>query len=321
MKTKVKARALVIFLLAALMLLSSCGNAIESYKAAEASYKAGDLEAAAEQYTAAYNASKMDLGMSKVNKDVIAIAYVGKVLGPQGSFLEGAKILEGVDTSNESVKKAVDELYKKYPYLGMSVEGAVVEFGTWEQEPDKAGEEPIEWVVLKVDKNSDHPKALLLSTKVIGSIASRSRTEGNTSYAKSDVHGWCEIEFYKTLNGDENIKGKILMINVHTEPSSAGVDSGEDVEAHVFAPSIQDIEEYLDNDTFRDYIRAQGTPAIKASKYKTKVTSKGFAGYWLRNAGESEGFASAVTDKGEVIEGSSTYASHGVRPMMWVSLG
>ena len=51
------------------------------------------------------------------------------------------------------------------------------------------------------------------------------------------------------------------------------------------------------------------------------MTNKGYAGYWLRNAGESEGFASAVTDKGEIVEGSSMSSSHGIRPMMWIKLG
>ena len=271
----------------------------------------------AKDYAGAYSASKMAWFMAKSDKDVVAIGYVDNVLCKEGKYLEGARILAKVDQDVNA--KALEKVYKDNPYLGMCVEGAVVQFATWEQDGDNSSEEPIEWVVLEVDTGSQ-PKALLLSTKVIGSISARSKTEGNTSYALSDIHGWCETDFYNTISFDESIKGKILMINVHTEPSSTGVDSGEDVKAHVFAPSLQDIQKYLQgNEEMEQYIRAEGTPAIK--KAGSKVTSKGFSGYWLRNAGESEGFASAVTDKGDVIEGSGMSSSHGVRPMMWVSLG
>ncbi|MBQ3865770.1 MAG: hypothetical protein II776_02625 [Clostridia bacterium] len=271
----------------------------------------------AKDYEGAYNSAKMGWFMNKSDKDVITIGYVGNVLCPEGKYMEGAEVLKSVDA--EAKAKDLEKLYKVNPYLGMCVEGAVVEFGTWEQDGDNSGEEPVEWVVLDVVKG-DQPMALLLSTKVIGFTNVRSKTDGNTSYALSEIHGWCEVDFYKTFNANETVKGRILQVNVHTDPSSAGIDSGEDVNAHAFAPSLQDINTYLKgNPDLEKYIAAQGTATIK--KQGAKVTNSGAAGYWLRNAGESEGFASAVTAKGEVVEGSGMSSSHGIRPMMWVSLG
>ena len=297
--------ALIAIVLVVIAFISGSG-AVSKYKAKD--------------YDGAYKASRMAWFMAKSDKDLVTIGYVGNVLCEEGEYLKGAKLLKGVD--QEANKKVLSDLYKAHPFLGMGIPGAIVEFMSYDQDGDNSALEPIEWIVLTVDESSDTPKALLLSKKVIGSIDSRSKKDGNTSYANSNIHEWCESSFYNDIimGVDKKITDCILNVTVHTEPSSTGVDSGEDVKAHVFAPSLQDIEQYLQNDeAMAEYIRAEGTAAAKINK--TKVTNKGYAGYWLRNAGESEGFASAVTDKGEIVEGSSMSSSHGIRPMMWIKLG
>lgn len=242
-----------------------------------------------------------------------------QALCEEGKFLKASQILESVRTEDPELIKTAKKLYKTYPLLKCKA-GETISFATIEQDADPSAEEPIEWIVLAVEEG-DQPMALLLSKKVIGSISARSKSDGNMSYANSNIHEWCESDFYSSIcMGNDDVKKVILMTEVSTEPSSTGVDSGEPVKAHAFAPSVQDIEKYLaNNEALAEMIRAEGTPAVKNKG--TKVTNKGFAGYWLRNAGESEGFASAVTDKGDVIEGSGMSSAHGVRPMIWVKLG
>ena len=63
------------------------------------------------------------------------------------------------------------------------------------------------------------------------------------------------------------------------------------------------------------------TAAEYTEAVKDKVSKKkGFANYWLRNAGE-KGFCSAVTYEGKITEGSSASSNYGIRPMMWVKIG
>ena len=219
-----------------------------------------------------------------------------QALCQEGKFLQAAKILEAVRTDDPEIIKTAKKLYQDYPLLQCK-QGEIITFGTIEQDGDTSGEEPIEWIVLSVDEGSQ-PMALLLSKKVIGSISARSKTEGNMSYANSNIHEWCESDFYSSIcMGNDDVKKAILMTEISTEPSSTGVDSGDPVKAHVFAPSIQDIEQYLKgNEELEQYIRAEDTAAVKANKTK-------------------------VTNKGEIIEGSSMSSAHGIRPMMWIKLG
>lgn len=272
----------------------------------------------AKEYDGAYSASKLAFFMDAKSKKAITKDYVINVVYKDGDVLKGADILAGLSFTDEELEK----IYEKAPLLAMTKVGNVAKFATWEQDGDTSAEEPLEWVVLDTVLDGDTPRALLMSKAAFGASVF-SRDSKNTTYSSSMLNSFCESDFYLSVNSDDAVKGKILKVNIKTEDSKAGMDSGDDVQVHAFAPSREDVEKYLintDNETLKSFLIAEGTPALKKNGFR--VSTNGVTGYWLRNAGEAVGFVSSVTNKGEIVEGSTVSSTaNGVRVCMWVKLG
>ena len=215
----------------------------------------------AKDYAAAYNNSKLALFMSAGDKNVIKEAYVKEVLCKEEKYFTAAEILEKSSMTEE--KK--NEIYASNPALALCKEGQIVKFGKYESDNNAAnGPEDVEWIVLEVTKENGKARALLLSKDIIGAPGGWNKTDGNTFYSASNLHDWCESDFYLTFTMyDASLKDKILKMKVATADSSTGVDSGEDVAAHAYAPAKEDLDKYLTGDLAK-YIIASPTASAKA---------------------------------------------------------
>ncbi len=275
----------------------------------------------AKNYADAYSNSKLALFMSGADKNVIKEAYIKEVLCKEEKFFTAAEILESSNMTEE--KK--NEIYAANPSLALCKEGQVVKFGKYEADNNAAnGPEDIEWIVLEVTKENGKARALLLSKDIVGAPGGWNKVDGNTFYSASNLHDWCENDFFISFTMyDASLKGKILKMNIETKDSSAGVDSGEAVQAHVYAPAKEDLDKYLTGDLAK-YINASPTASAKAAG----VTAYGkdqTAQYYLRNVGNFENnaqWASGIDKKGAFNEGlAMSGSSTGARVCINVNLG
>ncbi|MBR7164957.1 MAG: hypothetical protein IKD18_01640, partial [Clostridia bacterium] len=275
----------------------------------------------AKDYAAAYNNSKLALFMSADDKNVIKEAYVKEVLCKEEKYFTAAEILEKSSMTEE--KK--NEIYASNPALALCKEGQIVKFGKYESDNNAAnGPEDVEWIVLEVTKENGKARALLLSKDIIGAPGGWNKTDGNTFYSASNLHDWCESDFYLTFTMyDASLKDKILKMKVATADSSTGVDSGEDVAAHAYAPAKEDLDKYLTGDLAK-YIIASPTASAKAAGV-TAYGKEQAAQYYLRNVGNVENnaqWAAGIDKKGAFNEGLAMSGNAtGARVCINVDLG
>lgn len=266
-------------------------------------------------YSAAYHAISdgpfsfvPSLLMHDSDEAKIRKAYILNVLRPENRAAEASDVLAGGIFSDEEKARITD----LFPGAGLLQVGAVVPLGSYDVDPEQDGLETLEWIVLKVDRKNG--AVLLLSKDVVGfddfGWNARGKEE-NTSYAESNLAEWCADVFYTELNSDPDFRGKILTYTVKTAASKEGVSSGDPVNARVFAPSIEDLEEYLSGDMAK-YRAASTAPCAKDARIGT---------YWLRNAGDAPGFAAGVDKNGEILDSVSVTAAYGIRPMLWYDIG
>ncbi len=275
----------------------------------------------AKDYAGAYNNSKLALFMSASDKNVIKEAYIKEVLCKEEKFFAAAEILENSSMTEE--KK--NEIYASNSSLALCKAGQIVKFGKYEGDNNHAnGPEEVEWIVLDVVKEGGRARALLLSKNIIGAPGGWNKADGNTFYSASNLHDWCENDFYPTFTMyDASLQGKILKMKISTADSSSGVDSGEDVVAHAYAPAKEDLDKYLTGE-LAQYISASPTISAKASGVIAYGKDQ-IAQYYLRNAGNFENNAqwvSGIDKKGVFNEGlASTGNASGARVCINVDLG
>lgn len=272
-------------------------------------------------YEGAYNNSKLALFMSAGDKNVIKEAYIKEYLCKNEMYFTAAEILEASKMSEE--KK--NEIYASNPSLALCKEGQVVKFGKYESDNNAAnGYEDVEWIVLDVTKENGRARALLLSKDIIGAPGGWNKLDGNTFYSASNLHDWCESDFFVSFTGaDVELRKKILKVKISTADSSTGVDSGEDVAVHAYAPSKEDLDKYLTGDLAK-YITASPTPSAKAAGV-TAYGKEQVAQYYLRNVGNVENnaqWAAGIDKKGAFNEGlAMTGNATGARVCINVDLG
>ncbi len=275
-------------------------------------------------YKAAYTSSKFALFLAGQDKDIIAREYITEVLCKEGKYFTATKILEKTGFSEEEKSKiyATDETFS------LCNKGKVVTFGKYETDNNMGnGADGLEWIVLDITEVDGRAYAFLLTKDVIGTPGGWNRfasSESNTSYAQSNLHSWCESDFYNSfVMQDTSLREKVVAMKISTEDSSGGIDSGEDVVAHAYAPSIQELEKYLVGD-LAQYLKASPTKAARASGV-TSYGSEKIAAYYVRNIGNVEDgtqWAAGVDKNGEILEGlGMTSSSYGARVCINVDLG
>ncbi len=269
-------------------------------------------------YVGAYNKSQLALFQSKSDKNIIAEAYI-KAICNEGKYYVAAKAMKKSSLSEE--KK--DALCAENNALALCVEGQVAVFGKYETDNKLTnGAEELEWIVLDVIEQDGRARAFIMTKDIIGVPGGWNKfDELNTDYGKSNLHDWCETDFYKTfLMSDTTLADRILLVSVETEDSSDGSDSGEAVAAHAYAPSREELKQYLKGD-MEKYLIASATPAAKAKGLVCAGTDR-LAAYYLRNTGVKEDdtqWAAGVDKDGVLQEGFGS--NSGARVCINIDLG
>ncbi|MBE6713363.1 MAG: hypothetical protein E7580_07600 [Ruminococcaceae bacterium] len=185
-------------------------------------------------------------------------------------------LLSSCTLNKETVDKVKDAVVEKAVSVAGFEEGTVITFGKAESDGNYSnGPENLEWIVLKVEQIDGKAYATLLSKEIVGCPDGWNKISGNTLYSRSNLHDWCETDFFNQLvtSNDQSLVEKIMKVEVKT-----GKDT---VQAHVYAPSKAELEKYLAAGNRARYL---ATNATKAAKAEGAISNA----YYVREAGVKE---------------------------------
>lgn len=187
--------------------------------------------------------------------------------------------------------------------------GAVVTFGTFEQDGDESnGQEPIEWIVLLTDDTG----ALLLSRYLLDA----GPLTAPKAYDKVKKEGrtvtWSNCELKAFLNG-----GFGVIAFVYEEQEAIMPYMIDDEENLVFLLSEDEVRDLLSGDN----AIALPTAYALAEGANTAGSDKGAAWWWLRSPGDSDSSFALVMNDGTVYPyGDFCFYDGGIRPALWLNL-
>lgn len=218
--------------------------------------------------------------------------------------------------------------------------GRTILFGHYEQDGNmRTSDEPIEWMVLEVDPNTN--TALVLS---VNCLAGKSFHKGDKypGWAKSDIRAWLNNDFLNTAftMGEQQF---ICLTNVRTE-EVFGHSGGPDSMDQLFLLSRDEVKRYFPGETPYTYFYC-GTPKDtyinpnrcaaptpwaerngcyafdEGISYVGMSQFEGYSYWWLRSPGEMPEMASMVYFDGRLgnFNGVSS-PDRGIRPAMWIKL-
>ena len=217
------------------------------------------------------------------------------------------------DSSGETTEEA-DTSSAEHQDLKAVEVGAVVLFGTYEQDNDRSdGKEEIEWIVLAVEDD----RALLLSKYGLDTLPYNSVRDVTMTWEKSSLRSWLIGEFFQNAF-DETEQERILKttVSAHRNPAY-DANPGSDTEDRIFLLSMPEANSYFDSESAR---QCEATPycyARGASKAKN-----GNCFWWLRSIGLISGTAMVVINDGSIVS-HAFYVNHlggSIRPAIWISL-
>ena len=187
--------------------------------------------------------------------------------------------------------------------------GDNVVFGAYEQNSNKKdGKEPVEWIVLGIDKPNN--RALLLSKYVLD-MQRFNQKWTKVSWEKCNVRGWLNGTFYKACFSNEEKKAIIK----------------SDLESYYGDQYVQTSDNvfFLSADEARDYFSSNVERRVEPTSYAIdrEVALSGANCYWwLRDASGRKNDANRVKPDGNVEEygGNTNAYGVGIRPAIWVDL-
>lgn len=223
--------------------------------------------------------------------------------------------------------------------------GDIVTYGNYEQDNDQSnGKEPIEWIVIKIDKANN--SALLLSK--YGLDAHEFDSRFYRGWKSSSIRSWLNGTFVKTAFTTAEQK-KILLTTVKTEDNDKWleyckkhnvdfyfyVSGGEDTKDRIFFLSLDEAMEYggitsLDkfyinagSDKLKTvptkYAVARGVKQHDPSDSSYSLNGEGCCDWWLRTPGDIDTEVPIVC--GNFLSLSSVdYTNRAVRPAFWLDL-
>ncbi len=228
--------------------------------------------------------------------------------------------------------------------LPKTKKGDIITFGAYEEDNDLTnGKEPIEWLVLEVDKSTN--RVLLLSR--YGLDARRFDASTYQGWDKSEIRSWLNSTFLNAAFTAEEQKA-IATTTVKTGNNDEWVafakkygwsydnlNGGADTQDKVFLLSLEEAMAYsgystLDNFTFNGtdkmkavptkYAVAQGAYQYDNSDSNRMLNGTGCCWWWLRSPGSYSSYASYVYYDGSLDFNYVNYASGSVRPAFWLNL-
>lgn len=188
------------------------------------------------------------------------------------------------------------------------------------------GQENLEWIVLAINDDGQGGKyAVLLTKDIIASPSGWNRgSASNTKYSASNLNEWCNTFYNELTMTDASLGEKILKVKVDT-----GSDS---IAAKVYAPSKEELEQYLTGD-LAQYLNAVATTAAEGTVASGNTSTgseeeegavgeeveKLITSYYVRNA--SDKGIGGYTEGKYVDNLSATDKSIGTRVIVNVALG
>lgn len=203
--------------------------------------------------------------------------------------------------------------------------GDTFTFGLFEQDSDFSnGKEPIEWIVLSVEKD----RVLLLSSYILtgkyyyrhpdifsSSIAAKQTAQKvHCTWDESYIRNWLNTQFIEQAFSEDE-KPRILYTTVMNNiEDNYNPLAGKDTQDQIFLLSAKEIE------TYNLIEHAPG----KLTKFSEKIdmpidNDSSLCSWWLRNPGYEEAYASDIGPSGRINQhGTHVSAVSGVRPAMWI---
>lgn len=260
-------------------------------------------------FITACNTNEENINENIVNVDEHTPTNIENVIDLETkSIIEDSELkqTEVINEDKDKLESVIDEKNitdtKKYediiPNLSEIVKGNVVKFGRYEQDNDISnGAEPIEWVVLYVDKDAE--KGLLLSNYILDGKPYNDDFE-DVTWETCTLRKWLNNEFYDKAFTD-NEKNIIMMTTLDNKDNSNGTPGGNFTDDMIFLLASDDVTNYdygfSVNVDKRDRLRK--CTATEYAKDEKKVIS---GGWWLRSVGKNNKEALLVTSDGRAAE-------------------
>ena len=202
--------------------------------------------------------------------------------------------------------------------------GETVFWGTYEQDNNDNGKEPIEWIVL--DKTDD--SALLISKYGLD-YQQYDQGYSSVTWETCSLRSWMNNSFLNNAFSDDELDVIETTLVKAIKTEDFDTDPGNDTRDKIFALSIEDAEKYFDSDEAR-----KCQPTAYAKRREAYVGENGRCWWWLRSPGETGTYALLVGDDGVIYENyangygrimpidtGSHWGKTTARPAMWVGLG
>lgn len=191
--------------------------------------------------------------------------------------------------------------------------GSILTFGSYEQDGDESnGSEPIEWIVIAASGDA----RLLLSKYALDS-RSYHETDEDVTWESCDLREWLNIGFYSAAFSATEQKQILESTLENADNPAYGTEGGNDTCDRVFLLSIDELKEYLPQDSDRTanatkYAREQGA---YESEYDDHCCY-----WWLRSPGENNKAAVIIQPDGYLGDygDSVTFSIDSVRPAIWM---
>ncbi len=206
---------------------------------------------------------------------------------------------------------------KTAPSIAEARVGDTVLFGSYEQDnKDRNGPEPIEWIVLEKDGD----EVLLLSKYCLDSLEYHYTGRNPITWEESDLRVWLNEVFYEDAFTDE--EREIILENQTANGRKQNYGRRElDTEDYVFLLSLNEAKTLLTKKTLSaaeptEYALARGVQRSPSNHHSW---------WWLRTPTPSAGYQLVMFTSGVISRDNEgmhvTNANGGVRPAIRVVIG
>ena len=198
--------------------------------------------------------------------------------------------------------------------------GDIYTFGAYQQDNDTSnGKQPIKWLVLAKKDN----KILLISEKALD-CQKYNDSCTDVTWETCSLRKWLNSTFLNAAFSTAEQK-KIVRTTVSADKNPCfSTDPGNATTDKVFLLSINEANQYFDNDEAGKCVPTTYAKANGASTTNSSCTKGGAATcwWWLRSPGRYQNYAADVFYNGtDHSYGSNVNdSSDGVRPALWIEL-
>lgn len=225
-------------------------------------------------------------------------------------FFFDEKVSEDMNPEDISEPTLSEEVLNTRP-------GKTFFFGSYEQDEEKEGEEPIEWIVLA--KEDDR---MLVISKYGLNAQPYNLSGEKTFWNTSSIRNWLKDEFYDYAFSEEEKKHILLTENCADDDTDAQSYQGFDTSDYVFLLSVTEFNEYFNINASIQPEDRYCEPVPNASDEVEKVDNPRYCWWWLRTTAMNGKKAYSVNCDKTINYGNRNVSrpQGAVRPAMWISL-